>query len=98
MRIGIDIASDERVHGDAEGGRVENGNDKDAPRPKGLESRKPGSIFEEKFRSGQVYIVKLIAAPLKGAQTDSRGTDFECPRKLIQLFDESFRRPVSEHA
>jgi hypothetical protein len=85
MRIGVNIAGDQRVHGNAESRGIQNGDDKDAPCPKGLESRKPGSIFEEKFRGGQGYIVKPIAAPLKGAQTVSRGIDFECPRKLIEL-------------
>lgn len=70
MRIGVYISGHQRVHGDAESRRIQNGDDKDAPRSQRLKGGEPGSIFKEKFRGGQGCIVKPLPAPLEGGQTD----------------------------
>src|SRR5712671_3291969 len=69
MRIGIDVSSNQRIHGDTKSSGIQNGNDKDAPRSQSFEGSEPCSVFEEKFRGGQGCIVKPFPAPLEGGQT-----------------------------
>ena len=58
MWVGVNIPGDQRIHRNAESSGIQNRDDKDAPRPKGLEGGEPGSVFKEKLRGRQGNIVK----------------------------------------
>src|SRR5579871_2438422 len=69
MRIRVNVSRHQRVHGHAERGGIQNGDNKHAPRPKSLEGGEPCSVFEKKSRGGQVCIVKRALELWKDAQT-----------------------------
>jgi hypothetical protein len=59
MWIGVDVACDERVHGDAEGGGIQDRDDEHAPRAQDLERGEPGNVFGEKPWREQEIILAI---------------------------------------